>query len=324
MFIQEVDLPKGAYDVLGLEAIKTIMDSLSEHHELPLQFSYLGPGAKRWDDAIAALSPEKQQDVLPDFTGVMQKLLQYIDDSPVELIDLGPGNGLQARDLLDQLLAKNQLQRYVEVDISKPMLDIAAKNLRSWCGDGFTIAAHVKDFINEPLDDIFKEKNGMSRIILVLGGTLDHSLSPVDALNHISQYVRPGDLLMYDVLAPTEASSHTVDFNLSPRHSFLLELLGITKDMYKARRTYDAHTNTRLDQIVPINDIDLTYKKENGFKPCIQLKQDEPITVWRYRSSTLEQATNNLRQSGLKVIAASTKDNKRQHLLLCEKSSSFS
>ncbi|HEX8763104.1 MAG TPA: L-histidine N(alpha)-methyltransferase [Candidatus Saccharimonadales bacterium] len=318
MYIEDIDLPTEAYEVLNAQTLQSIMSSLTSSHELPLRFSYLGEGATRWDNAITVLSSEKQKALLPNYASILKSLWECIGDSPVNVIDLGPGNGLQAKELIDQLQSKDQLHAYVGADISSKMLVIASKNVRDWTHSETPVITHVKDFIKEDIDDIFNDEQlgTHPRVVLILGGTLDNDASPVEVLRKISQYLRPKDLLLYDVLTPIDAPSSQAAFLLSPRHSYLLELLGIRSDLYKTQRIYDASSHTRVDQIIPTADIELTYKI-NNIPRVATLREGEPITIWRYHSISPQEAKDNLQQSGLRVIATSDSKERRSLLFLC-------
>jgi rhodanese-related sulfurtransferase len=317
---RNIQLPADCYKVLSDSDIQTIMHDLTVKHELPLRFTYVGAGAERWDAAINGLTPEKQRALLPDFTGIIGALQQHIGDKPANVIDLGPGNGLQAKELLEFLLSKEQLHNYVAVDISPQMLDITADNIRDWTSGQVHTIKHVRDFINTPLDDIFSDKRlgDNPRIILMLGGTFDNDGSPISALSKVATFMWPGDVLAYDVRTPENTQSSRQEFNLSARHSFLLELLGIPRSAYKAVRTYDADTHVRIDQIIPLSDISLTYIIDATPKHAL-LKKDEPITIWRYHSVDQNEATANLQQSGLTVVAVSGSEQQRHLLFLCTK-----
>lgn len=314
-------LPANCYKVLSDSDIQAIMHSLTADHELPLKFTYVGEGADRWQAAINGLTPEKQKDLLPDIAGIAGALQQHIGERAANVIDLGPGNGLQARQLLEFLLSKNQLHNYVGVDISPRMLDIAADNISNWTSGQVDTIKYTRDFIGAPLNDIFSDKRlgDNPRIILMIGGTFDNGDSPVGALRKMSSYMWPGDILLYDVRTPQDGPSSRQEFVLSPRHSFLLELLGIPRSAYKAVRTYDADTHVRVDQIIPVKDISLTYIIDANPEHTL-LKKDEPITVWRYHSATKDEAAANVRQSGLTVLAQSGSEQQRNLLFMCIKS----
>lgn len=317
---RNIQLPANCYKVLSDSDIRTIMHDLTVNHELPLRFTYMGEGAERWNAAINGLTPEKQKALLPDFTGITDALQQHIGDQAANVIDLGPGNGLQAKELLEFLLSKKQLHNYVGIDISPQMLDIASDNLSEWTGGRVRTIKYTRDFINAPLNDIFGDERlgDNPRIILMLGGTFDNEDSPISALSKISKCMWPGDVLLYDVSVPQQGPSSRQEFVLSARHSFLLELLGIPRSAYKAVRTYDADTHVRVDQIIPLSDISFTYITDVTPEHAV-LKKDEPITIWRYHSADQNEATANLQQSGLAVVAVSGGE-QRNMLFMCVKS----
>lgn len=317
--MREIHVSAACYDILQPSDMAAIMHELETRHELPLRFSYIGEGAQRWDKAVTDLPPKRQKAILPDFTS-LTNILRERHNTPISVLDLGPGNGLQARALLAYLLEKKQLHRYACVDISPQMLDIAARNIHDWFHGIIQTTTHVKNFIEDPLDDIFSPNvlGDNPRIILVLGGTLDNDPSPVAALRAISKHMRPDDLLVYDILTPTDTPTSSAAFTLSTRHTYLLDVLGITKDCYESKRTYDAPSHIRLDQIIPVDDLRLSYDSD-GIRHEILLQRGKPITIWRYHSTTLSEATENIQQSGLELLTASTSANARQILLLCER-----
>ena len=80
--------------------------------------------------------------------------LLLADSTKINLIDIGPGNALPVKGLLQHLLNTGKLHRYIAVDISESMLHIAERNIKAWFGDQVKFEGYVKDITYERFDDL--------------------------------------------------------------------------------------------------------------------------------------------------------------------------
>lgn len=142
------------YRLFGREQIYDLVTNIEVHREIPRQYNYFGEGADSWDEYIARM---EREDVASNLT--MSRLLlarneQYIHDytnryEKVNIIDIGVGNLLPMRIFLSNLLTQRTLHRYIALDISPRMLDIAARNVKTWFGDDVAFEGRQLDITRE-------------------------------------------------------------------------------------------------------------------------------------------------------------------------------
>jgi SAM-dependent methyltransferase len=126
-----------------------IIAHLAATGEIDSRYSYMDEGAANWD----RFATWQERDVEPN---VLHSTLSMLRDAhsdliaplhgPVRVVDLGPGNGIPVRGVLERLQAAGRLERYVGVDTSTEMLAVAEANLRAWLGPTFPLEFHRRDF----------------------------------------------------------------------------------------------------------------------------------------------------------------------------------
>ncbi len=157
-----------------------LITAIKGRGEIPLKFAYLNEGADNWDkiaqsrsgkDGINKMELELLRKRIADF------LSEYSDAKKINVIDIGCGNGIPVYPILEKLKQKNISFRYVPVDISKTILDLAVKNVREKFGN-IPCKPIELDFELGNFADIIYELRGSnySNLMLFLGSTLgNHS-----------------------------------------------------------------------------------------------------------------------------------------------------
>jgi len=128
------------YELYTQEQLFDIVSNLEINHEIPRQYNYFGEGAKNWDNYAVRLSEEDAPSLLNASVELLEHNQEYLDHllkhyEQVNIIDIGVGNAMPVKNFLAHLLAQNKLGRYIAIDISPTMLEIAEKNIRKWFGD---------------------------------------------------------------------------------------------------------------------------------------------------------------------------------------------
>ena len=135
------------YQAYSRRQILDIISSLNIHHEIPQQYNYFKEGATDWDAWIKRLDGEDSWSMLKgsvsllrDNRDAIDRLLEDYDR--INIVDMGVGNALPVRELLGYLADQGKLNRYIAIDISQNMLDIAERNIQSWFGDRIAFEGH--------------------------------------------------------------------------------------------------------------------------------------------------------------------------------------
>lgn len=322
------------YKVFSPEQILDIVSNLSIHHELPVQYTYIDGGADYWDDYANRMVKDEASNVLKKTIELIDKTFSNIDDliggRKVNIIDLGPGNGLPVRDLIGRMLKQDRMGRYIALDCSKEMLDILEHNMNQWFKDKVSFEGHIRDFTNERFDDLTvpdysgNDPAAPVNIVLLLGGTLANFRRPDRVLQLISASMGPNDLLIYSGFLDTPKTRRYFDFDVSgssqkltPKHRLILNYLNIDESLYYAERKFDENLRARSISFIPSVDISVDIKVADRIHR-IDMKKGEPILIWRHWHKSAVDIINQFDQNEFDVMQ-STKSSDNQYLLVTAK-----
>lgn len=299
--------PRGEfYKIYNQEEAYNIANSLDVYREIPREYNYFGEGASNWDRYAQRMAGEATANNLKNSIFLIAQNQDYLDKqlspySKINVIDLGPGNGLPVRPLLTHLLDQNKLGRYIGVDISETMLEIVQRNIKEWFGDQVKFEGHKKDINYDRFTDITDEAylkddpQDTANLILLLGSTTNNFRSPDMALHIIHDSLGPRDLFIHNQKLDTENSRRFFDFSadpeestLSPNHRLLLELLGIESNLYEAEAGFNDDLRQRYIRIRLKVALTISFTLEKGTR-TINFNKNDRILLWRsWHHSTLD------------------------------------
>lgn len=320
------------YETYSTKQIFDIIKNLTIHRELPLKYSYVDGGAYYWDKYACRLLEEKTPNMLTNTIELLGSVFDDLDhlvdpNKQINVIDLGCGNCLPVRQFLTNLINQGRLNRYIAIDISREMLQIAEKNIREWFGDKIKFEGYVRDLEYERFDDLFAEDYAGNdadmpiNLTLLLGGTLCNLRSPNQALQAINNSLGINDLFLYSTKLDTPSSRRYFDFNiapgdyeLTPRHRLALELQGIDKSVYEVEQFFDEKQAARFIQVKPKVTISIKFVLANGTRE-VTLNKDEPLGLWRYWHQSAIDIINQFDKNDFDLIKT-TKSRNQEYLLL--------
>jgi SAM-dependent methyltransferase len=323
------------YETYSTKQIFDIIKNLTINHELPLKYSYVDGGAYYWDQYARRLLEEKTPNMLTNTIELLESAFDDLDhladpNKKINIIDLGCGNCLPVRQLLTNLINRGRLNRYIAIDISPQMLQIAEKNIREWFGGKVKFEGYARDLEYDRFDDLFAEDYAGNdadipiNLTLLLGGTLCNLRSPNQALQAINNSLGINDLFLYSTKLDTPSSRRYFDFNiapgdheLTPRHRLALELQGIDRSVYEVEQFFDDKQAARFIQIKPKVAISIKFALANGTRE-VTLNKDEPVGLWRYWHQSAIDIINQFDKNDFDLMKA-TKSRNQEFLLLIAK-----
>lgn len=311
------------YKLFSHRQILDIISSIEIHQEIPRQYNYMDGGAHNWDNFAQGLQEEERPNILKKTIELLDENIYAFDRflcnyKRVNVIDLGVGNALPVQRLLGHLNQKKILNRYIAIDVSTEMLNIAEKNVKKWFNGEVKYEGYARDFAYERLDDLLKDETlkkdsgDTVNLALLLGGTLSNFRSPYDVLRNIYSNMGQRDLLVYTDKTDTEATRRNFHFDskpdisgLSPNLRFIFDSLNIDDSLYDVERGYDAVQRERYIRIRL--KVSLTIKlRFNGSKRNIDLNKGETILLWRARHQTSLEIITGFAKIGMVLLQAST------------------
>lgn len=323
--------PKGSfYELYSPKQILDIISSLTIHGETPLQYTYVDGGAEDWDTYAHRLLDEQTPNVLNRSIDLLEitkdsidRLLQDYDK--VNVVDLGPGNGLPIRPTLERLLKQGRLNRYIPVDISQDMLSILEKNIREWFGDSVEFEPHLRDISYERFNDFpandFTDRKTVN-VVFFMGGTLANFRSPSQVLQVINNSLGLNDVFVYSGYLDTPKTRRYFDYYTEDRKvpvqdGLILDFLNIDESLYEVKQIFDEKKRARSISIRPRVDLSIKFNLANGTR-TVELRKDEPILIWRHWHKTMVETINLFDENDFDLKQV-TKSLDQNYLLLVSK-----
>ncbi|HWZ65529.1 MAG TPA: L-histidine N(alpha)-methyltransferase [Patescibacteria group bacterium] len=307
------------YEVYSQDQIFDIFDSIETVGELPLQYSYFDGGAKYWDKYANELAGQGIPNMLLSTIELLEKKKDFITElakqhKRVNVIDLGVGNALPVKKLLNHLLELGVLGRYIAIDTSKSMIDIAEHNIKEWFGGRVNFEGHVRNFEYDRFGDLLKteffDDSNSVNLVLLFGGTLTNLHQPEDALHTIRKSMGKNDVLLYALKLDTESARRFFDVPFDTQFRMPLDLLGIEGPWYEIEKVYDAASKMRSISI-RLN-VTLSIQVKFGDRTrTLNIDRGDSVLIWRYWHQSARDVMNQFYDNGFDLLETSlTSDHK--------------
>lgn len=286
------------YTIYDDDQIYDIATNLEIHHEIPRQYNYFNGGANYWDTYAERLARDDTPNLVNSTIHLLSVNEGYIDDllekyERVNIIDIGVGNAYPVKNLLSHLVDNGKLGRYIALDISPAMLDIARDNIAKWFGARVNFEGYVRDINYERFSDLliqeYTKENAADtvNVVLLLGGTLSNMRVPDGGFKVVHDSMGINDILIHSTKLDTEATRHHFDFDVRPGetklaaiHGLVTNLLNIDPSYYSVETGYDAELKQRFERIRL--KIAITLKLSfHGGERLIEMNKDDTILTWR-------------------------------------------
>lgn len=323
----ELCTPKQIYDLIA---------NIDIHREIPHQYSYLDGGAVHWDQYAHKLLNEKTPNSVTNTIELLDVSEPYIDsilagNERVNIIDIGPGNCLPIKDMLASLHKNGKLNRYIGLDVSPEMLEIARQNIEAWYNHEIDYEDSIRDINYDRFEDLVisssfrKDNTVIPNLILFFGGTISNLRDPDQALRIINNSMGKNDIFMLSRKLDTAATRRFFDFSAGPKEAItldmkeknMLDLMGIDDSLYEVEQFFDEQKMARIMQIRFKVDLTINFQLE-GNKRNIDILKGETLLLWRSDHKSLLETVGQLNQNGFDVIQA-TKSRDQQYALFIAK-----
>lgn len=286
------------YELFNHKEISQILSHLETYHEYPQQYLFRGDGALHWAAYIDKLHTIGSDNYLAYIVELLRANRQFLEEiieryKYVNVVDLGVGNGMAAYELLKIVLNTGKLQKYIGVDISPELLDIAESNLHEHFGD-ILIEKHIRDLNYDTFGDIitsdsYGDDSALTlNIVLFLGGTLVNFKDPKTPLQNIRDSLDKHSILLSSLKLDTPKSRRFFDFNpekpsksiLSPHFKSALDFLGIDESLYDIEQYFDEEIKSRFTKIKLKFALTINFKM-NTYSKLLTFQKGDNILIWR-------------------------------------------
>jgi uncharacterized SAM-dependent methyltransferase len=309
------------YKIFKQKEIFDIISNIDIYGEVPHRYSYFNGGASDWDLYVQKLSKESATNILSNTVELLDMSMPYVDRllakfSKINIIDIGPGNCFPVRDLLKHYADNGKLNRYIGIDISQDMLDIAEKNIREWFGSKVTFEGYARDVNYDRFEDLlvsdsFGKDSSIANIVLFLGSTIANFREPGQSLHMIHESMGKNDLLVFSRSLDTENVRRYFDFAtgpeniaaLSSQESFVLDLLNIDKSLYEVEQYFDEKEMARRIQVRLKVALSIEFQL-SGQTRVISFNKGDTILLWQHKHQNLLDIIQQFDEGGFNLLGA--------------------
>jgi uncharacterized SAM-dependent methyltransferase len=316
------------YDLYTQEQLYDLVANLEINHEIPRQYNYFGEGAHYWDEYVKKLA---EVDVHNNLTATIELLelnQDYIDDllkdfDQINVVDVGVGNAMPVRGFLQHLLDRGKMGRYLAIDISPSMLNIAESNIKEWFGDKITFERHSLDIEHDRfgylLADEYIKSNAekTSNLILFFGGTIQNFSKPDRIFEVLHGSMGVKDFLLYGLKLDTSQSRQFFHFNavdsnasLAAIHRYIFDLLNVDETYYEMDMGYDPRLKERYIKVRLKIALSIHFSFSAGER-ILTFDKGDTILLWRARHYTVEDVHSQLLENDLYPLQSSHTDDKQ-------------
>ena len=325
--------PKPEFYRLFTQAqIYDIVRNLEMHHEIPRQYNYFDGGATEWNEYVEQLDKQDVPNLLNRTVDLLKETEGYLDNrlakyDKINVVDIGVGNALPSKGILQHLIDNERLGRYIAIDISPEMLDIAERNIKKWFGGQIIVEKYEIDITFERFANILAQdylnsgQSNTANLVLFLGGTPYNFRNPDDAFRTINESMNANDFLVYtdkletDHMQPQwyQYTSKPGKLELSPIHRIVFDLLNIDSSFFDAEMGFDEQNGQRYARTRMKVAFTLKFEFEEGER-AISFEKGETILLWRSWQMNADLIHEQFKRNGFYTLH-STQSDDREYLL---------
>jgi uncharacterized SAM-dependent methyltransferase len=299
--------------------ISEFVTALRGRSEIPLKFEYLKDGAKRWDRLIHSEDYSLgiiENDLIKDNSS---GILEEIQNKNVNIIDLGCGTGEKAITFLENI--KKIDCKYVALDISKDMLELAESNIIKKVPN-LNSEYHLVDFEEGNFAHIteeLREKNYPLNLILFLGNTLGNVSDKSRVLSNIRESMTLNDHLLigielFDIKRIQDILKHYKGNKIWQDNIFTsLEYFGLNQEDGRFEVNFNRNKNQVEARFVIKKD-----KEINCISRKIKLKKDSKILLMISYKATPKDIQILLAETGFVIKRLFLNKDETYALILCK------
>jgi len=323
--LKEVAVSKEFYNFFNEEEIVEIITDLEFGREVNLKFAYRNGGANNWDGFYKSnISPIKS--AVTNFIDQIEGSIEYFIDrnKVLNLIDIGPGNGEPVIDLINNLIKKKLLNKYISVDISNEIINIVEESIKSKFPK-LDFKAYQADLENARFKKIFLEnkinQTDISNFIIFIGNTIANITDKIQTLKNIRKGMIDEDVLAVTFSLDSETNKSVLNYiktdDADAMHSFILNKMGVDTDKCEAVVEYNEKEKCKTKSIILDKDYSIQFNLFGKTKP-VHLEKDERIVVWKHYLSSMEDFIKDLHEAGYETLVTRKSQDLANGLVICQ------
>jgi SAM-dependent methyltransferase len=294
------------YKFFQEEEIAEIVSDLEFKRQAKAKYSYK---LAEWWDIFYKESQSPVTNVVNEMLFGIEDVIDYLtkNSKSVNIVDIGPGNGQPVKKILEFYHNKKKINKYVTIDISQEMNELATSNGKKWF-PGLQTESYERDLEASRIGKILLQSKSLQRditnVIFHLGGTIDNHDDRTLVLKNMRNGMVDNDMLVFNFSLETDFHRGSLNYirssNADLSHTWVLSMLGIDADKCKIHMEYDSVRKCKAKVLKLDKDYIVEVKLFNQ-KREIEFFKNEPITIWRHHLISLETLMKEIKQADLKL-----------------------
>ncbi len=298
------------YKIFSADEVLDIYKGLELKKEVNLKYLYRDIGAECCDkfyqsndNYIKGLVNNLVSNSLDDFQS-------YISESKkINIIDIGPGNGYPVKPLLKKFNDDRRLNKYVTIDISEEINQIAKENVNNWFKE-LDVRTYLRDFENTHFGQIFTHNKSInekeSNLVLFIGSTLNNCDDRITIFKNVASGMLREDLFIATITLDHPDNQIKKDYikndYLYRQAEWFYNLIGIDEECQNNVKVVYNHDYNRNEKFIQLTkDYEITFRIGNE-DVKVNLYKDEKIMYWKHYLIETYNLIKELELSGLELI----------------------
>ncbi len=319
------------YSLFSEEEILGIIHALEVRREIPLKYSYKGRGAKIWNDFYGKYIIPKWYRTSSLEIDLLRNNFEFINGNyqsceKLNIIDVGAGNSYPVKEFISKLNKLGRVNKYIALDISEELLNLASKNFHKWFPK-IEFISHIIDIENSCLPKILltqadEQTDDTTKIILHLGVTMGNHQNISKVLKNFRDSMGKNDLLVFT----NETGSNSnwdgkvrggCKYHAEEVYKWIKNKIGIKSEDCELIRKYDLETDSIVANMKFRHNYTINFSF-GGIDKDIEIYQGEEITIWRHHKYEIPELIQEIEKAGLQVVHYSTDKYLSHMMVICE------
>lgn len=309
----ELEPSKEFYEQFDEKQITDIILTLENQKEIPHKFAYFKKGAEVWDAYAKTSVEERIANPVTNTIEMLEDSFSFITKNigtgeKLNLVDIGVGNAYPVKDFISKLLEQDLINKYIAIDISADMIEVARSNIKNWFGEAINFKSYVRDVSQETIHDILMlealdNQHEVINLAMFLGSTVENQRNWKMTLYSLANALSPRDVLMLGQTLDTKGSrlnfefkykegqekiSNPNDFYKDWQEMIIPQQLGFKTEMYLIEKTYIPEYSTRTLQLNLLKDVSINFQYRGYIKKVNFIRGDK-ITLWKHKQHSREE-----------------------------------
>jgi uncharacterized SAM-dependent methyltransferase len=328
------------YDTFSNIQLGEIITNLEINREIPHKYTYFKKGAETWEDYASRSFDENLTNTVTNTDEILNTDLEYYlkqakQGQKVNIIDIGVGDATTVKRFVEKIYKAGKLNKYIAVDISPEMLEIAKKNVLSWFGEDFPFATAVKDITRDSIDDLlFFDSEYNKNLILFVGSTIENERNQLKILLNIQNSLSKDDLFLVGHTLDSDKAKGYFDFDTEKtadqqqavaeddykdwQDMIVPNLIGLGHENFDVEVAYQEGQKCRMTKLILKSDTDIEFKRGNFYR-LVSFRKGEKIITWRHHHHSLIEVLTTLEKADFVINRVSISDDMFNTIITCKR-----